>query len=253
MTHRIIIYILYFLLFAILAFFHIHFEDNAISIDLSPLDTYATLFLSVLLIDITYRIGKHQNDIAKRQNEIAEQQTALQRLQCEISEYEIYKGIHRDVYNLSKQSNLVLPMIYCYFASNTAKDQAKNVADLERVFGEIHDKLTIDMADFALRKGNSDLIEEAYLFACFVEYLLGVVGTYTKENRPEQSDVEFLNYNRMRFTSDEDHWEATKLYIPHNDILRTLVKKFLDDKKRLFEAENNLLEKIQASYKNNIS
>lgn len=253
MTHQIIIYILYFLLFAILAFFHIHFEDNAISIDLSPLDTYATLFLSVLLIDITYRIGKRQNDIAKRQNEIAEQQTELQKLQCEISEYEIYKGIHRDVYNLSKQSNLVLPMIYCYFASNTAKDQAKNVADLERVFGEIHDKLTTDMADFALRKGNSDLIDEAYLFACFVEYLLGLVGTYTKENRPEQSDVEFLNYNRMRFTSDEDLWEAAKLYIPHNDILRKLVNKFLDDKKRLFEAENNLLEKIQASYKNNIS
>ena len=57
----------------------------------------------------------------------------------------------------------------------------------------------------------------------------------------------------MRFTSDEDHWEAAKLYIPHNDILRKLVNKFLDDKKRLFEAENNLLEKIQASYKNNIS
>ena len=202
--------------------------------------------LSILLWWTSRKLGK-------RQNEIAEQQTVLQRLQCEISEYEIYKRIHRDVYNLSKQSNLVLPMIYCYFASNTAKDQAKNVADLERVFGEIHDKLTIDMADFALRKGNSDLIEEAYLFACFVEYLLGLVGTYTKENRPEQSDVEFLNYNRMRFTSDEDHWEAAKLYIPHNDILRKLVNKFLDDKKRLFEAGNNLLEKIQASYKNNIS
>lgn len=202
--------------------------------------------LSILLWWTSRKLGK-------RQNEIAEQQTALQMLQCEISEYDIYKGIHRDVYNLSKQSNLVLPMIYCYFASNTAKDQAKNVADLERVFGEIHDKLTVDMADFALRKGNSDLIEDAYLFACFVEYLLGIVGTYTKENRPEQSDVAFLNCNRMRFTSDEDYWEATKLYIPHDNELRLLVDKFLGDKKKLFEAENNLLEQIKAAYKSNIS
>ena len=202
--------------------------------------------LSVLLWHTSRKLGK-------RQNEIAEQQTALQMLQCEISEYDIYKGIHRDVYNLSKQSNLVLPMIYCYFASNTAKDQAQNVKDLEKVFGEIREKLTVDVADFTLRKGNSDLIDEAYLFACFVEYLLGIVGTYTKENRPEQSDVGFLNYNRMRFDSDEDYWNASKLYIPHNDILRNLVDKFLEDKKRLFEEENNLLEKIQASYKNNIS
>ena len=219
---------------------------DILTLSVSITGAFLSFYVSVCLWWTTRELGK-------RQNEIAEQQTELQRLQCEISEYEIYKGIHRDVYNLSKQSNLVLPMIYCYFASNTAKDQAKNVADLERVFGEIHDKLTTDMADFALRKGNSDLIDEAYLFACFVEYLLGLVSTYTKENRPEQSDVEFLNYNRMRFTSDEDHWEAAKLYIPHNDILRKLVNKFLDDKKRLFEAENNLLEKIQASYKNNIS
>ena len=130
---------------------------------------------------------------------------------------------------------------------------AQNVKDLEKVFGEIREKLTVDVADFTLRKGNSDLIDEAYLFACFVEYLLGIVGTYTKENRPEQSDVGFLNYNRMRFDSDEDYWNASKLYIPHSDILRNLVDKFLEDKKRLFEEENNLLEKIQASYKNNIS
>ena len=236
------------------------FAKVGLKTNFESLGTYAPLFLSALLIDITYRIGKRQNQIAEQQTELQKQQTEfvkqqidIQQRQCEIEEYEIYKGIHRDVYNLSKQSNLVLPMIYCYFASNTAKDQAQNVKDLEKVFGEIREKLTVDVADFTLRKGNSDLIDEAYLFACFVEYLLGIVGTYTKENRPEQSDVGFLNYNRMRFDSDEDYWNASKLYIPHNDILRNLVDKFLEDKKRLFEEENNLLEKIQASYKNNIS
>ena len=57
----------------------------------------------------------------------------------------------------------------------------------------------------------------------------------------------------MRFTSDEDYWEATKLYIPHDNELRLLVDKFLGDKKKLFEAENNLLEQIKAAYKSNIS
>ena len=38
------------------------------------LGTYAPLFLSVLLIDVTYRIGKRQNEIAKQQVSIQQQQ-----------------------------------------------------------------------------------------------------------------------------------------------------------------------------------
>lgn len=255
MTHQIIIYILYFLLFAILAFFHIHFEDNAISIDLSPLDTYATLFLSVLLIDITYRIGKRQNDIAKRQNEIAEQQTEIQKRQCEIEEFDIYKEMHRDIYKLQQYSNLVLPMIFGYFASDTAKDQAQRVEELEKVFDELSNKIAIDEADFVLRRGENKDIKDAYDYACFVAFLLGIVPAYVQNNRPEQSDLDKLNQLRFQNgnNSDQEWLKALAPYLPNNAQLKATIDKFIEEKHLLFDTENNLLERIRKSYKNEIN
>jgi hypothetical protein len=202
--------------------------------------------LSVLLWHTSRKLGK-------RQNEIAEQQTEIQKRQCEIEEYDIYKEIHRDVYNLSKQSNLVLPMIYCYVASDTAKDQAQNVKDLEKEFTGLFKKLAVDDADFILRKGKSDLITDACAYACFVEYLLGVVTTYKKKNRPEQSDLTFLNYNRLHLSSDEDYVNTINLYIPHDHTLRQMIDKFVEEKNRLFDSKDNLLERIRKSYKNEIN
>ena len=260
-------YMLYFGVFVLLVRLPQMLNLTWLKIDIEMMASCAPLFLSVLLIDITYRIGKRQNDIAKRQNEIAEQQAELQKQQnefvkqqieiqqrqCEIEEYEIYKVIHRDIYELSKQSNLVLPMIYCYVASDTAKDQANNVKDLEKEFTGLFKKLAVDDADFILRKGKSDLITDACAYACFVEYLLGVVTTYKKKNRPEQSDLTFLNYNRLHLSSDEDYVNTINLYIPHDHTLRQMIDKFVEEKNRLFDSKDNLLERIRKSYKNEIN
>ena len=253
-------YMLYFGVFVLLVRLPQMLNLTWLKIDIEMMASCAPLFLSVLLIDITYRIGKRQNQIAeqqaelqKQQNEFVKQQIEIQQRQCEIEEYEIYKVIHRDVYELSKQSNLVLTMIYCYVASGTAKDQAENVKDLERTFTGLFKRLVVDDADFTLRKGNSDLITDACAYACFVEYLLGVVTTYKTKNRPEQSDVAFLNYNRMHLSSNEEYVNAINMYLPHNHTLRQLIAKFVEEKHLLFEVEDNLLERIRKSYKNEIN
>lgn len=228
------------------------FAKCGFRVDFSPLGTYAPLFLSALLIDITYRIGKRQNEIAQRQNEIAEQQTALQKEQNKIAEFEIYREIYRDIYKLQQQARLVLPTIHGYFASNTAKDQEKRVADLEKVFEELTNKIAVDEADFVLRKGTNKLIGDAYSFACLAEFLLGIIPAFTKQNRPEISDYNTINSIRLQYSSDEDWINGIAQHIATEERLLSTIRRFVEQKQQLFEDNNNLLIKIQESYKNEL-
>lgn len=67
-----------------------------LSINLEPLGTYAPLFLSVLLIDITYRQGELQN-------KIAEQQRKIQEYQYKLDKYKHYEGLYKDLKELQKR------------------------------------------------------------------------------------------------------------------------------------------------------
>lgn len=226
----------------------VFFAKCGFKVDISPLGTYTPLFLSVLLIDITYRIGK-------RQNQIAEQQTEIQKQQCEIEAFDIYKEMHRDIYKLQRYSNLVLPTIFGYFASDTAKDQAQRVEELEEVFDDLSNKIAIDEADFVLRKGENKEIKDAYNYACFVVFLLGIIPAYVKNNRPAQSDLDKLNQLRFQNgnNSDQEWLKVLAPYLPNNVQLKATIDKFIEEKHLLFDAENNLLERIRKSYKNEIS
>lgn len=210
--------------------------------------TVMTCWVSILIGYVTYKLGK-------RQNEIAEQQTEIQKRQCEIEEFDIYKEMHRDVYKLHQYSRLVLPAIYDYFASNTAKDQAQRVDELENVFNELVDKIAVDEADFMLRKGENKDIKDAYDYACFVAFLLGIVPAYVKNNRPEQSDLDKLNQLRFQNgnNSDQEWLKALAPYLPNNAQLKATIDKFIEEKHLLFYTENNLLERIRKSYKNEIN
>ncbi len=225
------------------------FAKCGFKVDFSPLGTYAPLFLSVLLIDITYRIGKRQNEIAQRQNEITEQQIALQKEQNKIAEFEIYREIHRDIYKLQQQARLVLPTIHGYLASNTAKDQEKRVVELEKCFEDLTNKIAIDESDFTLRKGTNELIVNAYRFACFAELLVGGMLAYTKRNRPEYSDYNALNMERIQYQTDEDWVNGIMPYIKTKKILIARIDRFVKQKQKLFGAdEDNLLIKIRECY-----
>lgn len=241
-------YMLYFGVFVLLVRLPQMLNLTWLKIDIEMMTSCAPLFLSVLLIDITYRIGK-------RQNQIAEQQAELQKRQCEIEEFDIYKEMHRDIYKLQRYSNLVLPMIFGYFASDTANDQAQRVEELEKVFDELSNKIAIDEADFVLRRGENKDVKDAYDYACFVAFLLGIVPAYVKNNRPEQSDLDKLNQLRFQIgnNSDQEWLKALAPYLPNNAQLKATIDKFIEEKHLLFEVEDNLLERIRKSYKNEIN
>ena len=76
-------------------------ESAPLKMSFDSLGTYAPLFLSALLIDITYRIGKRQNEIAERQNEIAEQQR-------KDMEYKIDRDLYAIVCNADRVINSFL-------------------------------------------------------------------------------------------------------------------------------------------------
>ena len=226
-------------------------DINALAMSLTGI--IMSCLVSMFLGYITYKLGKRQNEIAKRQNEITEQQTAIQKQQCEIAEYEIYKEMHRDVYKLYQYTRLVLPVIYDYFASKTAKDQITKVEDLEKIFCDLANKIAVDEADFVMRKGKNKEINEAFIFASLVEFLLGIIPAYVKKDRPEQSDIMALNMARMQYKTDEDWIKAIAPHAPNDDVLKATISQFIEEKNRLFESEDNLLIKIRTLYKNGIN
>ena len=69
------------------------FAKVGLKMNFEALGTYAPLFLSALLIDITYRIGK-------RQNEIAERQRLLQEQQYKLDKYKHYEGLYKNLKEL---------------------------------------------------------------------------------------------------------------------------------------------------------
>lgn len=122
------------------------FARCGFKVDFSSLGTYAPLFLSALLIDITYRIGK-------RQNEIAERQTALQKEQYQLDKFNAYKELYRCLFGLKRFSQYILPKIYDYIMSGCSEQDLKGLAEFEKEVGEIRDNFERCEADFDLRVG----------------------------------------------------------------------------------------------------
>ena len=82
-----------------------------LEVNFESLGTYAPLFLSALLIDITYRIGKRQNEIAKQQIEIQKQQIASQ-------EYQLYHKLYKTIKTIKKSPSSLILDLCIYLEDN---------------------------------------------------------------------------------------------------------------------------------------
>ena len=235
MIAKIIRYVVYFVLFALFAFFHIHFEDKAISIDLSPINTYATLFLSILLIDVTYSIGKRQSDIAERQ--------------YRIEKFNHYRDLHRDIYKSKCFLEAVLPKVYEYYIAVDRDIQKNSVDDYFAKLTELLFSIQNGVSDIMLRGGKQLNVEK-------VRDLLsgaGAILMYAEAHpvsRINTRDFLATLYMGAEFretcTMEEQMQFINKLVKDSN--LKQVMELFVKQYKEVFEGENNILAQLQRLY-----
>ena len=246
---QIVIRTIYVILFLVIVYFNIHIEESGISIDIAPLGTYATLFLSVLLIDVTYGIGKRQNDIAKRQNEIAEQQTEIQKRQYQIEKFNNYKDLHRDIYKCKCMFEAILPKIYEYFVAVEREMQDNSIEDhLEQITKLLSD-VQSRVSDAMLR-GDKQLNVQAVL------NLLGGVGSlliYASQIAPRGMNTfdwrtTLVKGAEFKETLTIEEQAACINGLAKDPNLKAGVDLFVKNYKAIFVGENNILAQLQRLY-----
>lgn len=232
------------------------FAKCGFRVDFSPLGTYAPLFLSALLIDITYRIGKRQNEIAQRQNEIAEQQTTLQKEQYQLDKFNAYGELHQALYRLEYLSHQVLPQIYKYLTSTWGEFDKqlieKTIAELEKL--ESH--LSKEEANYLLRHGENHVIKEISAYCALASTIL----TFALEKIPLPETA------KQGSNTPEQLYEAATMRdydVAYNNVQRAMqkcelppaivmhiqpwFKQFVQESKRIF-VYDDILQKIREQY-----
>ena len=219
------------------------FAKCGFRVDFSPLGTYAPLFLSALLIDITYRIGK-------RQNEIAERQTALQKEQYQLDKFNAYKELYRCLFGLKRFSRYILPKIYDYIMSGCSEEDLKGLAEFE---GDI-EKMRIDFerceADFDLRVGKELDIKDVLGYIQITQYLILKAQCLRFYGIKPQMPIEESIKQRATFRWEykiEQQAQHIKELTP-NAHLANSIDSFVGEYLRIFEGENDILTQLKGLY-----
>ena len=211
-------------------------------INFAPLGVYAPLFLSVLLIDITYRIGK-------RQNEIAEQQAELQKRQYQIEKFNNYKDLHRDIYKCKCLLESILPKIYEYFVAADRSMQNNSI-------NEYIEQLTKLLFDIQNRVSDAMLRGDTQLNVKGVQDLLGGVGALLiKASQNPQLGMNKFDWVTTIINSGEFREKLTKDEqvdcidsITKDPGLKAGMVLFVKQYREVFEGENNILAQLQRLY-----
>ena len=242
-------YMLYFGVFVLLVRLPQMLNLTWLKIDIEMMASCAPLFLSVLLIDITYRIGKRQNDIAKRQNEIAEQQTEIQKRQYQIEKFNNYKDLHRDIYKCKCMFEAILPKIYEYFVAVEREMQNNSIEDhLEQITKLLSD-IQIRVSDAMLR-GDKQLDVQAVL------NLLGGAGSlliYASQIAPRGMNTfdwrtTLVKGAEFKETLTIEEQAACINGLAKDPNLKAGIDLFVKDYKAIFVGENNILAQLQRLY-----
>lgn len=191
----------------------------------------ASGILSVCLLAITRRIGKQQNQ--------------MQREQLLISNFNLYREIHRDLYHLKIYSRTVLPRIYDYFASNADLKEREGLEKLENEFESMARKIEIDEADYLLKFGENEIIQDVKAYSDLISFIFGMATAFEPRNNQQStySVEEKMQIRYLRLT-DEQWLDKIEKMCRHEGFI-SLLNSFIEDKHRLFDGENNVLQMMQ--------
>ena len=242
MTKLLYRYLIYFGIFVVVVQLPRIFNITWFKPNIDLLTSSAPLFLSVLLIDITYRIGK-------RQNEISEQQTAIQKRQYQIEKFNNYKDLHRDIYKCKCLLDSILPKIYEYFVAADRSMQNNSI-------NEYIEQLTKLLFDIQNRVSDAMLRGDTQLNVKGVQDLLGGVGALLiKASQNPQLGMNKFDWVttiinsgefRERLTKDEQVDRIDS--ITKDPGLKAGMVLFVKRYREVFEGENNILAQLQKLY-----
>ena len=235
-------YMLYFGVFVLLVRLPQMLNLTWLKIDIEMMASCAPLFLSVLLIDITYRIGK-------RQNQIAEQQAAIQKRQYQIEKFNNYKDLHRDIYKCKCMFEAILPKIYEYFVAVEREMQNNSIEDhLEQITKLLSD-VQSRVSDAMLR-GDKQLDVQAVL------NLLGGAGSlliYATQTAPRGMNTfdwktTIVKGAEFKETLTIEEQATCISGLAKDPNLKAGVDLFVKNYKAIFVGENNILAQLQKLY-----
>ena len=209
------------------------------------LDTYAPLFLSVLLIDVTYRIGK-------RQNEIAKQQVSIQQQQYQLEKFNNYKDLHRNIYRCKNMVDIIPLKVHCNLIQRD-NELTKSVDEYVSILDNLNIEIQDGVSDLML-KGEQNLdIKEVLQLISISKDLLNYINTnYTRHYSSVDfltSIIEEISFEELKTIDEQLTYIKNNL---HNKQLIDRLNSFSDSYNLVFCGENDILSKVQKLYKDGL-
>lgn len=204
---------------------HNLFSKIGIEIDFSPLGQYASLFLSAVLIDVTYRIGIRQTEIQKKQLE-------LQRHQIDVEEYQLYRKLYRVLRVVKDTPHHLLYRIYHYLEDDFSHEYFPQYwNDEEEKLSKISSEYDECIIDLDLMLGKQHVIPKTYLIKLYE--CEGIIL-----EMKELATSSLLSYN---IESDEEYFKMSD-----NDRIEVIIKCIPGERRERFKKQlNNLLAPIK--------
>ena len=206
---------------------HNLFSKIGIEIDFSHLGEYAPLFLSMLLIDVTYRIGIKQTEIQNKQLE-------LQKHQIDVEEYQLYRKLYRVLRVVKDTPHHLLYLIYHYLEDDFSHEHFPQYwNDEEENLSKISSEYDECIIDLDLMLGKQNVIPKIYLLKLYA----------CKDIISTMKELAASNLLKYGLKSDKDYYKLSD-----NEKIETITESIPENYKKHFKADlNYLLEPIKDS------
>ena len=226
-------------------------------LDVEAIGAYAPLFLSALLIDITYRIGKRQNeiaeqqkDVATRQNEIAEQQRKIQEAQHKLDKFNSFREMHRHLCDLRRIAQIILNNVTHFIASQCQPEHKEYLIELKQEVEKIRANICNDEADYLLRYGKERDMADAEGFSHLLVHLITEIELFERKDLKGTKYIEKYGFGEAVTVINKSIEEQIELIktLANDKELGMFLDEFLVEFNMLFVDENCVLKQIQREY-----
>lgn len=190
----------------------------------------ATFVAAAVAAVITWIFGKRQENLQKKL--------------LQLEKFNAQQEIHRNLYLLSLESRVVLPLIYEYFIVGSSELLLSRFDKYNTDFERLARKIEMSEADYLLRFGENKNIVDARCLADAISFIFGKVASIQIEPRKDVVSVFERIQARNNNWSDKEWLENIKKKWPDDDLI-SILEFFIKEKQRLFEGENSVLDDIR--------